>query len=63
MKKVSSEMENKGIPINELKDTLFSLKINKSTGHDDISYNNISKCFGEVCILVKHIFIREWNVY
>ena len=39
MKNVNSEMENKPFSINELKDAMFSLKINKSTGHDDISYN------------------------
>ena len=26
----------------------FSLKINISTGHDDISYDVVSKCFGEL---------------
>ena len=35
---------------------LFSFKINKSTDHDDISYNVISKCFGELCAPLKHIF-------
>ena len=48
-------MENKPLSINELKDAMFSLKINKSTGHDDISYNIVSKCFGELCTLLKHI--------
>ena len=35
---------------------LFSLKISKITGHDDISYNVVSICFGELCIPLKHIF-------
>ena len=56
MKKVNSEIENKPLSINELKDAFFSLKINKSTGHDDISYNVVSKCFGELCTPLKHIF-------
>ena len=57
MKKVNSEMENKPLSINELKDAFFSLKINKSTGHDDISsYNVVSKCFGDLCTPLKHIF-------
>ena len=56
MKKVKSDMENKPLSINELKDAFLSLKINKSTGHDDISYNIVSKCFGELCTLLKHIF-------
>ena len=34
---------------------LFSLKINKSTGHDDISCNVFSKRFGELCTPLKHI--------
>ena len=55
MRNVNSEMENKPLSINELKDAMFSLKINKSTGHDDISYNVVSKCFGELCTLLKHI--------
>ena len=48
-------MENKPLSINELKDAFFCLKINKSTGHD-ISYNVASKCFGELCTPLKHIF-------
>ena len=47
MKKVSSEMENKPLSINELKDAFF---------HDNISYNVVSKCFGELCTPLKHIF-------
>ena len=52
MKNVSSEMENKLLSINELK----VLKVNKSKGHDDISYNVVSKSFGELCTPLKHIF-------
>ena len=58
-KKVNSKMENKPLSISELKDTFFSLKINKSTGHDDISYNAVSKCFRELCTPLKHIF--DWS--
>ena len=56
MKNARSKMENKPISINELKDGYFPLKINKSTGHNDISYNVVSKCFGELCTPLKHIF-------
>ena len=49
-------MENKPLSINELKDAFFSLRINKSAGHDDISYNVVSKCFGELCTPLKDIF-------
>ena len=56
MKNVSSQIENKPLSINELKDVFFLKKMNKSTRHDDISYNVVSKCFGELCTLLKHIF-------
>ena len=55
-KNVSSETENKPLSISELKDAFFSLKINKSTCHDDISYNVVSNCFGELWTPIKHIF-------
>ena len=32
------------------------MKNNKSTRHDDISYDVVSKCFGELCTPLKHIF-------
>ena len=31
---------------NELKDAFFSLKVNKSPGYEDISFNVVKKCFG-----------------
>ena len=34
----------------------FSLEINKSVGHVDISYNIFRKYFGELCTPLKHIF-------
>ena len=55
IKKVSSEMETKPLSISELKDTFFSLKINKNAGHDDISYNVVSKSFEELCTRLKYI--------
>ena len=44
------------ITINELKDAFFSLKINKSAGYDEISFNVIKNCFGELCDPLKYIF-------
>ena len=58
MKKFNSEMENKPLSVNESKYAFFSIKISKSTGHDDISYNVGSKWFGELCNPLKQIF--EW---
>ena len=42
--------------VNELKDAFFSLKINKSPGYDDISFNVIKKCFGVLYKPLLHIF-------
>ena len=42
-------METKPLSINELKDSFYSLKSNKSPGYDDISYNIIKKILG-VCV-------------
>ena len=39
--KVNTSMESQPLSINELKDTFFSLKINKSPGHDGLSFNVI----------------------
>ena len=56
MKTVNSELENKKVTINELKEAFFSLKINKSAGFDDISYNVVKNCFGELNDILLHIF-------
>ena len=42
--------------MNELKDAFFSLKINKSLGYDDISFNVIKKCFSSLCEPLKYLF-------
>ena len=49
-------METKQILINELKDALFSLKINKSLGYDDISFNILKKCFSSLCEPLEYMF-------
>ena len=46
----------KVIHVNEFKDTFFSLKINKSAGYDDISFNVVKKCFGVLHKPLLHIF-------
>ena len=43
--KPDSIMETKQLSINELKDPSFSLKINKSSGYYDISFNVLKKMF------------------
>ena len=54
--KVNTSMESQSLSIKELKDAFFSLKINKSPGHDGVSFNVIKKCFGELCELLKYFF-------
>ena len=40
----------------ELKDAFFSLKINKSSGVDDVSFNIIKKFFGVLCEPLIYLF-------
>ena len=54
--KVNVKMESKPLSINELKDAFFSLKINKSSGVDDVSFNIIKKCFGVLFELLIYLF-------
>ena len=54
--KVHTSMESQPLSINELKDVFFSLKINKSRGHDGMSFNVIKTCFGELCEPLKYLF-------
>ena len=49
-------MESKPLSINELKDAFFSLKINKSPDYDEISFNVVKKCFGELYDPLKFTF-------
>ena len=41
-------MEKNSLSINELKETSFSLKTKKSPGYDDIDFNVVKKCLGEI---------------
>ena len=42
--------------MNELKDALFSLKINKSPDYVDISFNVLKKHFISLCEPLKYLF-------
>ena len=46
----------KDLTVNELKDAFFSLKVNKSSGYDKVSFNVIKKCFGNLHNPLLHIF-------
>ena len=46
--KVNTSMGSQLLSINELKDAFFLLKINKSPGHDGMSFNVIKIYFGKL---------------
>ena len=54
--KVNVIMDSKPLSISELKDAFFSLKINKSSGVDDVNFNIIKKCFGVLCEPLIYLF-------
>ena len=54
--KVNTSMESQPLSINELKDVFFSLNINKSAGHEVVSFNVMKKCFDELCEPLKYLF-------
>ena len=47
--KPGSILETKQLLMNKLKDAFFSLKINKSPGYDDISFDVCKRCFSSLC--------------
>ena len=49
-------METKQLFMNELKDAFFYLKVNKSHGYDDISFNVLKKWFSSSCEPLKYLF-------
>ena len=49
MKEYSIEMPFNKLTIIELRDAFFSLKANKSAGHDEVNFNAIKGCFEELC--------------
>ena len=49
-------MESQPLSVNELKDAFFSLKINKSPGHNGVSFNVIKKCFRGLRESLKYLF-------
>ena len=44
------------VTINEIKQAFLSLKINKSHGCDEISFNVIKNCFSELNMPLKYLF-------
>ena len=54
--KTSAIKQHKSVSINELRDVFISLKLNKSPGYDEISFNIIKKCFSKLCEPLNHVF-------
>ena len=54
--KTSATMQHKSVSRNELRDVFFSLKLNKSPGYDEISFNVVKKCLSKLCETLKHVF-------
>ena len=57
LKKTSTTLPERCLTINELKDTFFSLKMNKSISTDEISFNVIKNCFGELSDILSMFLI------
>ena len=56
LNQIHSIMEKTPLSINELKEAFFLLKTNKSPGYEDINFNVVKKCFGEINQPLKHLF-------
>ena len=56
LKRVNTTLPSQSLSINELKDAFFFLKTNKSSGADEINFNVIKHCFGELCGPLKYLF-------
>ena len=54
--KTSATVQHKSVWINELRDAFFSLKLNKSPGYDEISFNVVENGFSESCEPLKYVF-------
>ena len=56
LKTFNANQPGHNLTINELKDAFFFLKLNKSPGYDEISFNVIKICFGSFHKPLRHIF-------
>ena len=52
----NSNMPTGPISANELKNAFFSIKTNKCLGHDEINFNVVRSCFGELCERLQYLF-------
>ena len=56
MKEYTSQIASKSVTVTELKDAFFSLKARKSPGYDEVSFDAIRSCFGELFTPLLFIF-------
>ena len=56
LKKPSTTLPERYLNTNDLKDPFFSLKMNKSTGADEIPFNVLEYCFGELIDILRYVF-------
>ena len=56
LKKTITTLPERYLTINELKDAFFSLKMNKRTGADEISFNVTKNCFRELSDILRYVF-------
>ena len=63
LKKGSNTLPGKFLTISKLKDVFFSLKMNKSTVANEISFNVIKNCFGELCDILRYVFDLSLEIF
>ena len=61
IKKVDTTIPTNSFSINEVKEAFFSLKINKSSGYDEISFNLIKNFFGELNVPLNRLEQSDFN--
>ena len=57
MKTVNTALPSQSLSISQLKNAFFTLKARKSHGADEINFNVIKHCFGELCGPLKYLFV------
>lgn len=56
MNQANTNLFEKSLSMNELKEMFFSIKVNKSTGYDEINFNITKNCFGELHKPIMYLF-------
>ena len=56
LKRINTTFPSQSLLINELKDAFYSLKTNKASGADEIKFDVIKHCLGELFGPLKHLF-------